>query len=71
MQIENQTETLNRYILRDFRSPLKSHPSWATLHYFNIQALTDEEVDMFMSEADINGDGKLDYDEFVKIMLSY
>jgi len=33
--------------------------------------LTDEEVDMFMSEADINGDGKLDYDEFVKIMLSY
>ena len=48
-----------------------SHPSWATLQYLNIQALTDEEVDMFMSEADINGDGKLDYDEFVKIMLSY
>jgi len=35
------------------------------------QALTDEEVDMFMAEADLNGDGKLDYDEFVKMMLSY
>ena len=36
-----------------------------------VQALTDEEVDMFMAEADLNGDGKLDYDEFVKMMLSY
>ena len=35
------------------------------------KALTDEEAEMFMQEADLNGDGKLDYDEFVKMMLSY
>jgi len=33
--------------------------------------LTKEEVDEFMREADVDGNGKLDYDEFVKIMLQY
>ena len=31
--------------------------------------LTKEEVDEFMREADVDGNGKLDYDEFVKMML--
>merc|ERR1712105_76352 len=33
--------------------------------------LTKEEVDEFMREADMDGNGKLDYDEFVKMMLQY
>eukprot|EP00092_Neocalanus_flemingeri_P031329 GFUD01034025.1.p1 GENE.GFUD01034025.1~~GFUD01034025.1.p1 ORF type:complete len:149 (+),score=64.98 GFUD01034025.1:56-502(+) len=33
--------------------------------------LTKEEVDEFMAEADQDGNGKLDYDEFVKMLLSY
>merc|ERR1711915_731100 len=33
--------------------------------------LTKEELDMFMAEADADGNGKLDYDEFVKMLLSY
>eukprot|EP00092_Neocalanus_flemingeri_P013669 GFUD01014742.1.p1 GENE.GFUD01014742.1~~GFUD01014742.1.p1 ORF type:complete len:149 (-),score=67.99 GFUD01014742.1:74-520(-) len=33
--------------------------------------LTKEEVDEFMAEADRDGNGKLDYDEFVKMLLSY
>eukprot|EP00088_Acartia_fossae_P014184 TRINITY_DN17566_c0_g1_i1.p1 TRINITY_DN17566_c0_g1~~TRINITY_DN17566_c0_g1_i1.p1 ORF type:complete len:156 (-),score=46.75 TRINITY_DN17566_c0_g1_i1:123-590(-) len=33
--------------------------------------LSKEEVDEFMKEADIDGNGKLDYDEFVKMMLQY
>eukprot|EP00092_Neocalanus_flemingeri_P042476 GFUD01046432.1.p1 GENE.GFUD01046432.1~~GFUD01046432.1.p1 ORF type:complete len:152 (-),score=65.22 GFUD01046432.1:19-474(-) len=33
--------------------------------------LTKEEVDEFMREADVDGNGKLDYDEFVKMMLQY
>jgi len=33
--------------------------------------LSKEEVDEFMREADIDGNGKLDYDEFVKMMLQY
>ena len=32
------------------------------------QALTAEEAEEFMREADMNGDGKLDYDEFARIM---
>ncbi len=32
--------------------------------------LTSAEADEFMREADLNGDGKLDYDEFVKMMMS-
>merc|ERR1719331_1449497 len=33
------------------------------------QQLTKEEVEEFMKEADVDGNGKLDYDEFVKMML--
>jgi len=33
--------------------------------------LTKEEVDEFMREADVDGNGKLDYDEFVKMILQY
>ena len=32
------------------------------------QALTASEAEEFMREADLNGDGKLDYDEFARIM---
>merc|ERR1711962_880054 len=35
------------------------------------QQLTEEEVEDFMKEADVDGNGKLDYDEFVKMLLSY
>lgn len=33
------------------------------------EALTAEEAAEFMKEADLDGDGKLDYNEFVKMML--
>ena len=33
------------------------------------QQLTNEEVDAFMAEADIDGDGRLSYEEFVNMML--
>merc|ERR1712142_1265265 len=33
--------------------------------------LTKDELDEFMAEADKDGNGKLDYDEFVKMLLSY
>ncbi|TRY79097.1 hypothetical protein TCAL_11703 [Tigriopus californicus] len=32
------------------------------------QALSKEELNAFMKEADLNGDGKLDYAEFAKVM---
>nr|ACO15054.1 Calmodulin [Caligus clemensi] len=35
------------------------------------QVLTPEELRNFMQEADLDGDGKLDYNEFVKIMMAY
>ena len=35
------------------------------------QRLTDEEFQEFWNEADQDGDGKLDYNEFIKIMLQY
>ncbi|OWF37728.1 calmodulin-A-like isoform X2 [Mizuhopecten yessoensis] len=33
------------------------------------EKLTEEEVDEMIKEADMNGDGQIDYDEFVKMML--
>jgi Ca2+-binding EF-hand superfamily protein len=32
------------------------------------EALTASEAEEFMREADLNGDGKLDYDEFARIL---
>lgn len=34
-------------------------------------SLTKEELEEFMKEADVDGNGKLDYDEFVKMLLQY
>ena len=34
------------------------------------KSLTDEEVDEMIREADIDGDGQINYEEFVKMMMS-
>jgi calmodulin len=34
------------------------------------EKLTDEEVDELLREADVSGDGKIKYEDFVKIMLT-
>ncbi|KAH8062499.1 Ca2-binding protein [Aureococcus anophagefferens] len=34
------------------------------------EKLTDEEVDEMLREADIDGDGQINYEEFVKMMMS-
>ena len=34
------------------------------------EKLTDEEVKEMIQEADVDGDGQIDYDEFVKVMMA-
>lgn len=34
------------------------------------EKLTDEEVDQMIKEADLDGDGQVNYDEFVKMMMN-
>merc|ERR1712137_222973 len=34
------------------------------------EKLTDEEVDDMIREADVDGDGQINYDEFVKMMMN-
>lgn len=34
------------------------------------EKLTNEEVEEMLREADVDGDGKINYEEFVKLMLS-
>ena len=33
------------------------------------EKLTDEEVEQMIREADLDGDGQVDYDEFVRMMM--
>ncbi len=33
------------------------------------EKLSDAEIDQMLRDADKNGDGKIDYDEFVKMLL--
>jgi calmodulin len=35
------------------------------------EKLTDEEVDEMIREADVDGDGQINYDEFVKMMVDF
>lgn len=47
--------------------------SAAELRYVNSnldKMLTDEELDEMIFEADANGDGQIDYEEFVRMMLT-
>lgn len=34
------------------------------------EKLTDEEVDEMIREADVDGDGQVNYEEFVKMMMA-
>ena len=34
------------------------------------EKLTDEEVDEMIREADVDGDGEVNYEEFVKMMMN-
>lgn len=34
------------------------------------EKLTDEEVDQMIKEADLDGDGQVNYDEFVRMMMT-
>ena len=42
----------------------------ATVAFAIGQPLTEEELRDFMSEADLDGDGRLNYNEFVKAMTA-
>ena len=35
------------------------------------EKLTDEEVDEMIREADIDGDGQINYEEFVRMMMAH
>ena len=35
-----------------------------------VRKLTDEEVDEMIREADVDGDGQINYEEFVKMMMA-
>lgn len=36
----------------------------------SLRKLTDEEVDEMIREADVDGDGQINYEEFVKMMMA-
>ena len=69
--------------LNSFRGNTKPKRETISLSFmFNIQELkkvtamlgtmlTKEEIEEFMAEADKDGNGKLDYEEFVKTLMSY
>ena len=54
-------------VIRDSRA---CPPTPATVMTNLGEKLTDEEVDEMIREADIDGDGQINYEEFVKVMMA-
>ena len=51
-------------------SPLRAHRHEIMTSNGQVgEKLTDEEVDEMIREADIDGDGQINYEEFVKMMI--
>jgi calmodulin len=70
---ENDTEDEIREAFKVFDKDGNGFISAAELRHVmtNLgEKLTDEEVDEMIREADVDGDGQVNYDEFVKMMLS-
>lgn len=65
------------YIFSAFKH-LKTLDSYTFLNFWQLrhvmtnlgEKLTDEEVDEMIREADVDGDGQVNYEEFVKMMLA-
>jgi Ca2+-binding EF-hand superfamily protein len=52
---------------------IKGHASALQLRHVMInlgEKLTDEEVNEMIREADVDGDGQVNYEEFVKMMMA-
>ena len=69
---DSEEELKEAFRVFDIRTATASSPLAELRHIMtNLgEKLTDEEVDEMLREADIDGDGQINYEEFVKVMMA-
>ena len=73
LMLNNSLSKYPKVLLQYFETSQQGFISAAELRHImtNLgEKLTDEEVDEMIREADIDGDGQINYEEFVKMMMS-
>ncbi|KAK2166448.1 hypothetical protein LSH36_39g12005 [Paralvinella palmiformis] len=68
--IDYMTEYIYGFLYKDANGRISSSELHDVLRRLGDQDVSDEQIDDLIREIDLDGDGLVDYEEFVKVMVA-